>query len=376
MTVAVKLQTTQEQARALSQTLERANEAANYLSDYAWQEQTFGQWALHKATYYDLRSRFSLPAQIAVRVIAKVADAYKLDKKTKRIFKPHGSIAFDERILHWYVAKQQVSITTLGGRQHIPFVCDNRALDMLQSQQGESDLVYRNGDFFLFATVNREEPPPDETKGWLGVDLGIVNLLTDSDGVVYSGDAVERNRRIHAHRRRNLQHNGSRSAKRKLRKIAGKQARFQKVTNHIISKCVVAKAKAQGFGIAVEDLGGLRERVTVRAKQRARHTNWAFYQLRQYITYKAILAGIPVRAVDARNTSRMCSECGYTDKANRQSQSLFLCKSCKFSCLADYNAALNIRVRARAVVNQPMVAKPLYRSEPGFSYKPLDLSMG
>ncbi len=114
----------------------------------------------------------------------------------------------------------------------------------------------------------------------------------------------------------------------------------------------------------------------VGAKQRARHSNWAFYQLRQYITYKAILSGVRVRAVDARNTSRMCSECGYTDKANRPTQSLFLCKSCKFSALADYNAALNIRVRARAVVNQLMVAKPLYQSEPGFSYKPLDLSMG
>lgn len=227
LTVAVKLTPTQEQAHALRCTLERANEAANYLSEYAWQEQTFGQWTLHKARYYDLRDRFVLPAQIAVRVIAKVADAYKLDKKTQRIFKPHGSLAFDERILRWYISKQQVSITTLQGRQHIPFLCDNRALDMLQSQQGETDLVYRNGEFFLFSTVNREEPPPGETKGWLGVDLGIVNLLTDSDGVIYSGDAIERNRRIHAHRRRNLQRKGTRSAHCKLRKIAGKQARFQ-----------------------------------------------------------------------------------------------------------------------------------------------------
>lgn len=372
MTVAVKLQTTQEQAHALRCTLQRANEAANYLSDYAWDEQTFGQWTLHKARYYDLRELFSLPAQIAVRVIAKVADAYKLDKVTKRVFKPHGSIAFDSRILHWYLPKQQVSITTLGERFHIPFVCDNRALDMLGSQQGESDLVYHGGEFYLFATVNREEPPPGETKGWLGVDLDIVNLLTDSDGVSYSGDAIERSRRIHSHRRRNIQRKNTRSAHRKLRKIAGKQARFQKDANHVISKSVVAKAKAQGFGIALEDLGGIRERVTVRAKQRARHSNWAFYQLREYITYKAALSGVVVQAINPKNTSRECAQCGYIAKSNRVSQSLFLCGQCGHSANADHNAALNIK--ARAAANQPMVAKPLYQSEQGFSYKPLALA--
>jgi putative transposase len=359
--VAVKLTPTPEQARDLLYTLERANDAANYISEYAWKEQTFGQWALHGALYFDVRERFALPAQIAVRAIAKVADAYKLDRKTRRVFKPHGSIAFDDRVLHWYVSKRQVSITTVRGRQHIPFLCDNRALDMLSSQQGESDLVYRNGNYFLFSTVNREELPPGEPMGWLGVDLGIVNLLTDSEGTIYSGEAVELNRRVHAHRCRNLQHKGTRSAKRKLRKIAGKQARFQKETNHVISKRVVAKAKAQCSGIALENLGGIRERVTVQARQRARHANWGFYQLRQFISYKAILAGVPVRVVDPRNTSRQCAECGYTDKANRPTQSLFLCKLCQYSALADFNAARNIR--ARAVVNQPMVAKPLYPVE-------------
>ena len=99
LAVAVKLTPTTEQARALLLTLERANDTANYISHYAWHEQTFGQWALHKSLYYLLRERFALPAQIAVRAIAKVADAYKSDKKTQRVFRPHGSIAFDERIV-------------------------------------------------------------------------------------------------------------------------------------------------------------------------------------------------------------------------------------------------------------------------------------
>ena len=63
-------------------------------------------------------------------------------------------------------------------------------------------------------TLDVPEPTPAEAEEHLGIDLGIVNLAVDSDGVVYTGSAVERNRRIHAHRRRNLQRKGTRSAKR------------------------------------------------------------------------------------------------------------------------------------------------------------------
>lgn len=344
MTVSVKLQPTQEQAQSLLDTLRLANKTANEISRAAWDNHTFGQYALHKLVYHPIKASSGLTAQMVVRVIAKVADAYKLDKKAQRQFRPLGSIAYDDRILRWYAS--HVSIWTVEGRASIPFVCDDRTRVMLQNRQGESDLLFRDGKWFLFATVNVEEPPPGEPSGWLGVDMGIVQIATTSEGTSYSGSHVTSIRHRNARLRTKLQSKGTKAAKRLLRKRKAKEQRFAKHTNHVISKTIVREAKALDKGIALENLSGIRDRVTVRASQKRTLHSWAFYQLRQYITYKAILAGVAVQAVDPRNTSRQCSECGYIDKANRQSQSLFLCKSCGYSANADYNAAVVIGSRA------------------------------
>ncbi len=102
----------------------------------------------------------------------------------------------------------------------------------------------------------------------------------------------------------------------------------------------------------MEDLGGIRERVnTVNKAQRRELSSWAFYQLRQFVAYKAIIAGVEVQFVDPRNTSRTCPKCGNIDKKNRKSQSKFKCTCCGYVANADINAACNIA--CRAVVNQP-----------------------
>ena len=120
------------------------------------------------------------------------------------------------------------------------------------------------------------------------------------------------------------------------------------------------KAKDTERGIAIEELGGIRERVTVGRQQRARLANWAFFDLRAKIEYKAKREGLPVVKVDPRNTSRTCHECGCIDKANRLTQSSFKCVTARAArrghvANADHNAALNIRSRAKAKVNRPNI---------------------
>jgi IS605 OrfB family transposase len=115
-------------------------------------------------------------------------------------------------------------------------------------------------------------------------------------------------RAVHAVRYRNrqlrarLQAKGTKSAKRLLRKRRRREARFSRDTNHCISKALVGKAKDTGRGIKLEDLSGIRSRTTVRKAQRADCDSWTFYQLRQFVTYKAAIAGVPVarRAPPAR----------------------------------------------------------------------------
>lgn len=358
LTAKVKLQPTSEQFPLLLSTLERANEACNAASDWAWENQTFRQFSLHKALYHSIKAEFSLSSQVVVRCFAKVADAYNLDKKCKRSFRPRGGFPYDSRILSWRIKDREtahVSIWTLNGRESIPFVCGDRDWQLLQTQSGESDLVYRDGTFYLFTTCEVEEPELQDFSEFLGVDLGVTNIAVDSDGGVYAPPKSHVNSVRHKNRRlrKKLQSKGTKSAKRRLKKRSKKEARFAEDVNHCISKRIVAKAQDTGRGVAVEELGGIRDRVTVRRHQRATHHSWSFNSLRFKIEYKAALAGVPVVPVDPRNTSRTCPnpECGHVSKSNRQSQSSFRCVVCGFAGFADHIAAINIG--RRAAVNQP-----------------------
>jgi putative transposase len=356
LSAAIQLLPTPAQADALRRTLETANAACDYISQVAWQSKTFRQFAIHRLTYQAARETFHLAAQLVVRCIAKVADAYKLDRKIQRTFEPHGALPYDDRILSYNLKGSEVSIWTLDGRQSVRFVCGERQRELLVTQRGETDLALVRGKWYLFVTCEIETPEPIDVEGFLGVDLGIVNLATDSDGESFSGQHIERRRQWYANRRQALQKIGSRSAKRHLKRLAGRQRRFQKDTNHHISKRLVAKAERTKRAIALEDLSGIRQRARVKGRgQRARHNNWAFGQLRAYISYKAQRIGVRVSLIDPAYTSQRCSACGYSTRRNRKSQAEFCCVVCQFASPADYNAAINIEW---AAVNRPMVSNP------------------
>jgi IS605 OrfB family transposase len=356
LTAAIQLLPTPEQADALRRTLETANAACDYISQVAWQTKTFRQFAIHKLTYQTARETFGLAAQLVVRCIAKVADAYKLDCKTQRTFQPLGAVAYDDRILSYNLKGSEVSIWTLDGRQAVPFVCGHRQRELLATQRGETDLALVRGKWYLFVTCEVETPEPIDVEGVLGLDLGLVNLATDSDGESLSGEHIERRRQWYANRRQALQKIGTKSAKRHLRRLAGRQRRFQKDTNHQISKRLVAKAERTKRAIALEDLSGIRTWARAKGpRQRARHSNWAFAQLRAFIGYKAQRAGVRVELIDPAYTSQRCSACGHTERRNRKSQAEFCCVVCNHQLPADYNAAINIEW---AAVNRPMVSNP------------------
>jgi hypothetical protein len=100
----VQVLPTPEQAVALEATLRRANAAAGVLSGVAWEKRAFGRRDLQKAAYHQVRESSGMSAQVVIRLIAKVADAYRKDKKVKRESEPLGAIAYDARILRWFAA--------------------------------------------------------------------------------------------------------------------------------------------------------------------------------------------------------------------------------------------------------------------------------
>ena len=214
----------------------------------------------------------------------------------------------------------------------------------------------RKGIWYALLSVSMEVPDPLKTEQFIGVDMGVVKIAVDSQGEEFSGSPVEKVRQRYHNLRKTLQKKGSKSAKRHLKKISRREANYRKDVNHVISKKLVEKAKDTQSGIAIENLKGIRKRVTVRKSQRAKHHSWAFYQLGSFIEYKAKREGIPFVKVDARNTSRECSQCHHIDKKNRKTQALFLCLNCGHSDNADHNAAKVISQRAS--VNKPIAVRP------------------
>jgi IS605 OrfB family transposase len=364
-TVLVKLTPTPEQHAALVRTVETFNAACNAIAATAFAARCSNKIDLQRLVYYAIRSRFSLSAQMTIRAISKVSEAYKRDIKIQPTFRLQGAMVYDARMCS-FPRPDGVSLLTLEGRVDVPYRSGAYAEGMLHRTRGQADLLYRNGAFFLAMSVDTPEPTPADTDEFVGVDLGVIQLATTSDGEFLNYSTGPKHAHVNQVRarssrfRQKLQKKGTKSAKRLLKQRSGREQRFAKDVNHCLSKRIVSTAQGTRRGIALEDLQGIRERAgrTVRKRHRRMLHSWSFFQLRAFIAYKAALAGVRVVYVNPAYTSQTCSVCGHCEKANRTSQSQFLCRSCGFSAHADVNAAVNIRqsARSRAAVIPPDAA--------------------
>jgi len=357
-TLTIKLHPTPEQFNILKETMEAFNEACNSISEIAFQTKTFNNWQLHHLVYRDIRQKFKLSAQMTVRAISKVADAYKVTKSVKATFDLHGAVVYDQRILSWK-GLEAVSILTIEGRQKIPMQIGIYQQARIDKIRGQADLIlHGGGQFYLVATIEVPEAEPFAPKDFLGVDVGVKNIATDSDGERWVGKELNGVRSRYAKVRSKLQSKGTKSAKRLLKKRSRKEHRFATAINHVISKRIVQKAKDTLRGIALENLKGIRLRVTVNgSRQRRIIHSWGFNQLQSFIEYKAKIVGVPVAYVEPRDTSRTCPKCGYVAKTNRKGEE-FHCGKCGLLGHADHVAAVNI---GRAVFNRPYVSKDFFR---------------
>ncbi|HEY8286248.1 MAG TPA: transposase, partial [Chloroflexota bacterium] len=358
-TVCVKLDVG-EHGPALAATQATFSRASTWIARVLWADGIANPHTAHRRVYGETRSRFGLGAQLACCARAKALEAITAvqtqGEDTCPSFGPRGSVRYDARTYR-LMSEDRVSLHTLLGRVICRLLPGGRQRAQLTDpawKTGGADLVLRDGMYYLHLVQTHKAPAKDARGGVLGVDLGQVQLTVDSDGEAFSGAKVKGMRHYYARRRALLQHVGTRSAKRRLKRIKRKESRFQRQTNHAISKTLVQKAAGAAKALALEDLSGIRERVTVRAAQRSYRLSWAFFQLRQHVTYKAAASGVPVILVDPAYTSQTCSARGHCERANRQSQSSFRCRRRGFALGADHNAARNIAYRAAA--NRPMVS--------------------
>lgn len=266
LTTSIKLLATTDQKTSLLRSMYQFNAACNWISEYAHSNAVFSKVKLQKAIYYELREKFSLPAQFAIRAISRVAESYILNKSSVHKFRKTSSVEYDLRILNWKKL-DVISILSLDGRLSVPIVFGEYAKLNERAIKNSAKLIYRNKQFYLQAVVEVPEASIQEAQDFLGIDLGIVNLATTSAGDVYSGEQVDATRERYTALKASLQSCGSKSAKRHLKKISGKEARFKRNANHIISKQIVQSAQRHQKAIALEELFGFRK--TVRKSQRS-----------------------------------------------------------------------------------------------------------
>ncbi|MCW3052006.1 MAG: putative Transposase, OrfB family, partial [Chthonomonadales bacterium] len=312
LTTVVQLQPSPEEHAALLQTLRTCNAACDRISRIAFEQKTFRKFDLHHLTYHDIRSETDLAAGHVVCAIAKVTNAYKRGADVLRSFDPTGGTEFNKDTLAWKVEEQTVSVNSVHGRLRLRFLCSPTDKQLLRGKRGQADLLLRDGHFYLSVAVRVEETPPFLPEGVIGIDLGIVNIATDSEGNQYSGEQVKKVRKKCRRLRKLLQPRKTCSARKHLRKASKRESRFVKDVNHCISKKLVQLALDRQKALACEDLTGIRGRGNgCNRAMRTELNSWAFHQLKQFLAYKCHRAGVTLIELDPRYSSQTCYGCGH-----------------------------------------------------------------
>ncbi|MDQ2830364.1 MAG: transposase [Chloroflexota bacterium] len=360
-TIALTLRPTAAEKTALLRLQAAFNVACNYISGVAWEAQEFNKVRLQRLVYADVRRDYGLMAQHTVRAIAVVADAYKADRDTKRTFRADAAVVLDTPRLY-RVKHNRARITTLDGRLHMELGIGGHQRRMLTDavKLAEADLIRdRKGRWRLMVSAHYADSPTMGTAGVLGVDLGRTDIAVTSEGATFSGATVTATRDRYARVRRSIQHKasqGTRSTRRRARavgkRIAGRESRFQRDINHVVSKSIVGQAVASGQAIACEDLTGIRERANRQPRgktERRRSNSWAFHQLRLFLAYKCVAAGVPFVLINPAYTSQMC-HCCFVLGARFGKRFACVNPACAWRGDADVNGAQNIALLGRSVI--------------------------
>jgi putative transposase len=320
--------------------MEEFNRACNTLSELAFQRDLHRKYDIHHEGYRLIREETTLPSQQVVNSIAKVSAVYTRDPNKFHQFKPHSSVRYDSRTMTLGQDCHSASLT-ICPKGRVTGRLQMSAKMRKQLRQGDpssAELVHRKGNFYLHISITIPAPEVKQPQGSLGVDLGISRVAVTSDKKFHTAKNIRHKKACYKRTRRSLQANGSKSAKRALKRVSGRERRFVTDTNHCVSKQIVADAKANNYRIVLEDLNGIRET----GKAKCIH-EWSFAELQRMIRYKAAKVGVEVVVVSPRYTSQTCSRCLHIGV--RPSQSNFQCRDCGYQINADLNGAKSIAMR-------------------------------
>jgi putative transposase len=362
LTIVVKLQPTTEQSLKIEETLQGFGEACNYVNSKVDAKVT-NKNTIQTLVYQEIRALFGLSANLAVRVCARVAanrKTAKLKKKPVKRFSP-TSADYDARIFDYREKDLTVSLTLLGGRERIKFHAANYQLGKLKGTKPTSAQLckHKDGGYYIHIQVDNELPDPIDSDKVVGVDFGRREIAHTSTQRSWGGEQIKAVRDHFAKLRASLQEkaskgtrNSRRSIRRLLKRLSGRERRFQAWLNHCISAEIINEAKAINAMVAIEDLTDIRARTNKQPRnksERRRSNSWAFYQLRQFLEYKGIRDGVCIVIVNPAYTSQTCHQCLHI---GLRSNKKFGCPNCGWQGDADFNGAMMISLLG-GVVSHP-----------------------
>ncbi|MBU0532266.1 transposase [Candidatus Micrarchaeota archaeon] len=349
-------------SRELIDTMVEFSKATQFAYNYAVKNKIRSWKILHQKTYRKIRAFSKLPSQLSCKAIKYALETKKGCRNRKVNFSKELSIRYDHRS-YSFDFSGICSLSTIYGRIRQTLYVPEYYLRTYRNWEIRSATLSKSGKHLsLNITVTRNVDVAAHTSNnkVIGIDLGINNLATTSEKQFFKGvkDKLANFQRLKSR----LQSKGTASARRHLKKLSGRQTRFMRSINHEISKLIVSRANA-GDIIVLEDLYGIRDKSKGRALNRL-ISNWAFYQLKNFIEYKTLRKGAIFISIPSHHSSKTCSRCNETYTKRPKNAGFFKCLNCGYSCNADLNASLNLRGRTNVLrnvlgllVNQPIVAE-------------------
>lgn len=380
-TIKLRINVSKEQEMLFRQMTEQYRQACNFVSKHIFDNQfNLAYQSLNKELYSDLRGRFGLKSQLAQSSIKTAVARYKTVKR-QLVQNPYkykdekGSWKYIPKTLEWlwkpvFFSRPQadlvrnrdysfvddgqtLSINTLGKRIKCTFEAKHFTEYLDGSWNlGTAKLVEFKGLWYLHIPVTKavEDFQKGNVRHVVGIDRGLrfLTVSYDEQGKTefISGRKIATKRHKFQEVRRQLQSKGTKSAKRRLKAISGRENRWMSDVNHQISKTLVQKYGKDTLFV-LEDLTGVsfeESNLSRTARQKYDLRSWSFYQLEQFLTYKAHENCSEVLKVSARYTSQRCPKCGTIHKGNRDHHEHMYSCQCGYKSNDDRIGAMNIQL--------------------------------
>ncbi len=371
-TVKIKLPENQD----LITTLEISSIITQSINDVGNIVGTYNKGNLHKLTYKKLRKAYPFfPSGLLQTVRDVASEQLKRNKLKKSKFKQFTSLRMDKRNLRVNLEHKIISISSINGRLKLNFSSHKQLEKFRDWKAVAGTLSYKKNKLFLNLVVEKKHDrnikkfKKVERGLFLGIDRGINNIIVCNNNLFVNSKRLKNIKGRYQYLKKVLQKKDTKSAKRKIKKISGKEKRFVSDTNHCLTKQLVNS----DFKIFVLENLGIEKKKKNGKKFNKKLGSWSYKQFSKYLEYKSEEKDKVVVYVKPDYTSQDCSKCGFRKKSNRNGNQ-FKCKRCGFELHSDLNASRNIVNIGisninRLSVNQPNVALKK-------SYKPIISMVG